>query len=333
MTRWSDLFLVAGVTDRSLSSIADVPARVGRGFRRARAVRRSRSAAPAPAGDDLIALLVRPLEGRTGSTMLMALLGTSDQIAFDRTYPYEFRFLTYLARMVDTMALPPQSVAGWDQGVLLEGPPHLIGPLPFRSEIVDVRRLQLGAARHLWAAFSESVRAASGDRGVRMYAEKAWGDGPTLFGSSGVETRSLNLVRDPRDIVASVHAFDARRGFAGFGRRPNQTDEEYLVELVASMARNYREMEAAASTGDAIWVRYEDLVADGVRAAARISAWLDLPLDPSVLAPRGAQYRRHSTTPRPEASVGRWRDDLSPSQVGLIERQLGDVIRMFGYGG
>src|SRR5438045_1003360 len=36
--------------------------------------------------------------GRSGTTMLMALLGTDPRVAFDRVYPFENRYLTYLAK-------------------------------------------------------------------------------------------------------------------------------------------------------------------------------------------------------------------------------------------
>ena len=45
------------------------------------------------------------------------------------------------------------------------------------------------------------------------------------------QAREIFLVRDPRDILASVLAFNARHGFADFGRERVETDEQ-LVGLV-----------------------------------------------------------------------------------------------------
>ena len=36
--------------------------------------------------------------GRSGSTALMALLGSDPRVAFDRQYPFENRHLTYLVK-------------------------------------------------------------------------------------------------------------------------------------------------------------------------------------------------------------------------------------------
>ena len=41
-------------------------------------------------------ILIRPLWGRSGTTLLMALLGTSPEVAFVREYPYENNELTRL---------------------------------------------------------------------------------------------------------------------------------------------------------------------------------------------------------------------------------------------
>src|SRR5438132_13668463 len=37
--------------------------------------------------------------GRVGSTALMALLGTDERVAFDRRYPFEHRYVTYVAKL------------------------------------------------------------------------------------------------------------------------------------------------------------------------------------------------------------------------------------------
>lgn len=49
---------------------------------------------------------IRPLSGRTGTTLLMSLLGTSPSIAFDRRYPAEYRIGSYLAQMALQMTEP-----------------------------------------------------------------------------------------------------------------------------------------------------------------------------------------------------------------------------------
>src|SRR5207248_591243 len=96
-----------------------------RGGHRAR-----RPAVDAPR-EPLQPLLVDPLTGRTGSTMMMAILSTSPGIAFDRVYPYESRYVTYLCRFAGQVWGTDTAPQDWNMTQLLEGAPYVIGPLPF----------------------------------------------------------------------------------------------------------------------------------------------------------------------------------------------------------
>jgi hypothetical protein len=46
---------------------------------------------------------VRPMEGRTGTTLLMQLLATSPAVVFDDRYPSEYRFASYLVRAAEAL--------------------------------------------------------------------------------------------------------------------------------------------------------------------------------------------------------------------------------------
>lgn len=279
----------------------------------------------------LIPLIVSPMEGRTGSTLLMKLLGTSDAIGFDREYPYENRYLAYLTRMVEHLGEPPASVAGWDVGQLLEGPRNLIGPLPFKPGLLDASHLQQSATFHLWQAFSESVHATRGGRLTRYYAEKGWGSSLSLLESAGISCDVINLVRDPRDVVASVRAFDNRRGYFGFGRVDGQSDEDYLRWLLQTMKRNLADMSARPAGPRTLLVRYEDLVSELGNVATRLGGWLGVDLSAERALRGSRDYRHHATTTTPTASIGRWRSDLSTDEVGQIQDALHDEMVHFGY--
>jgi Sulfotransferase family len=271
-------------------------------------------------------ILIRPMEGRTGSTLLMSLLGTSPEVVFDRVHPYENRYLTYLSRLVEHLADPVGASDRWNNGVLIEGDRHLIGSIPFTTEIVQRARLQRSATRHLWAAFSESVPR---PRGVeRYYAEKNLGPGLDLLTAAGIQCRVINLVRDPRDVVASIRAFDAKRGTYGFGRSPGQSELDYLGWLVRVMARNLADMTAREG---AMWIRYEDLVSDLPTVTAELSQWLGIDLQPAQALRRARDYGRHVTVQDPLDSVGRWRSDLSAQDLECIDQGLRRQMLDLGY--
>jgi len=47
--------------------------------------------------------------------------------------------------------------------------------------------------------------------------------------------------------------------------------------------------------------------------------------------PDAPELRGHGTASSPEASIGRWRIDLSPELLATIEETFGDLLHEFGY--
>ncbi|HET9198530.1 MAG TPA: hypothetical protein VFN92_09800, partial [Solirubrobacterales bacterium] len=89
------------------------------------------------AGSEALTPLLVDGSGRDGTTLVMQLFGTAAEIAFDRTYPYEQRYFSYLLYW---SRLP--TLEGWDESrwnldhlahaeVLQETP--VVGPLPWHE--------------------------------------------------------------------------------------------------------------------------------------------------------------------------------------------------------
>lgn len=286
--------------------------------------RRRRAAARA-----LTPLLLNLIEGRSGSTLLMRNLD-HPAIAFDRAYPYEHRYLTYLAHVLFPVG-EPFDPAGWTQMDLLTGPAGCFGPLPFEPQSLDRRDLRVRLVRHAWAALSEALAAGAG-RPLTYYAEKALGHSLALLTEAGIAGAVVNLVRDPRDVVASIRAMDRKRGFYGFGRTAEMTEAEYLVFVLGRMRANLATMAAVDPLHRSTVVRYEDLVLDRAGTLARLGEFLGLQL---TLGPvedlHGVPAGEHATSADAASSVGRWREELAGDEVEAIEEALGDEMERFGY--
>lgn len=275
-------------------------------------------------GLQLTPIVVRMLEGRVGSTLLMHLLGTSDDIVFDRTYPYENSYLTYLLRLADIIASEAATSLTLEE-IVLYGPADEIGPIPFTPVMVDRADLSRRSLAALWAAFTE---ASATDGGPRYYAEKFWGDVGSLL-AAGLSPMVINVVRDPRDVIASIRAFNLKTGEPRFGRRTSQDDEQHFEGLVAGMGFRFRELSSPVQAPH-VTVRYEDLVADPAGTASELSTFLGVELRPSRLG-TGDFGDRHMTSESVAASVGRWRRDLSQREIEYIERRLGSSMKLYGY--
>lgn len=251
-------------------------------------------------------VLVDMPTGRVGSTLLMKVLGSSNQIAFDRIYPFESRFICHSLQS---------------------------SQLPFQTAIRARDDLAVDAFEALWDAYSARLQAAFPD--ARYYAEKLLTNMPlSVIHASRITPRIIELVRDPRDILVSVRAFNAKRGVQGFGRAAHSSEADYFLWFIASMNEQLARLgHSKSSQSKRILVRYEDLVADLPSEASRIGQWLDVDLSDaeSYVNADTATYVTHSTTASVDSSVGRWRTELSPLDAKELTEHLGDHLARLGY--
>ncbi len=162
------------------------------------------------------------------------------------------------------------------------------------------------------------------------------------------ESRMILLIRDPRDVVASM--LDAageggwhreRFGRGAVGRRAlADRKPEAFVRL---RARTYmRGVGAAlrafeAHDGRKALVRYEDLVADTPATMRRIYSGLGIPAERRELD-RVVAKHSWENVPAEEKGTGKfyrkgtpggWREDLTPDQAAIVEEMAAPVIGKF----
>lgn len=251
---------------------------------------------------------IRPLSGRTGTTLLMNLLGTSPSIAFDRRYPAEYRIGSYLAQMAVQMTEPFDEERHVGVTDLFFGPQPSWGPLPFRSDALDVNSWRPRLLRAMWASASEALMAACPE--ARWYAEKlAVNEGPLR--EAGIEVFTIDLVRDPRDVLASRRAFVAG-GTDHWARDAESVAKELSVRL-----------DELDTDPPDLRLRYEELATDLETTAQNLSGRLGVEL---FVADVG-RPSEHVTTPSAAASVGRWRNDLSEIEAAV----LAPIAQRLGY--
>jgi hypothetical protein len=199
--------------------------------------------------------------------------------------------------------------------------------VPFTSEIIDVATLAPGMLAGIWSSFSESLRIRH--PGVRYYAEKLEVSLPPLC-RAAIPVRIIDLVRDPRDVLASVRSFLARGG-EGFGWRVGMSDDEHLDAFARSWALRVEAMRQIPDGVDRELIRYEDLAMDLPGAAREIGRWLGVELDAGAVMAARTELAHHVTTDSVEASIGRWRHDLTAAEAVRIEQITGPLLDELGY--
>lgn len=257
---------------------------------------------------------------------MMELLASSPEVALDRTYPFHNSYLTFFVHLAGLVSGHQPTEEGLVE-LVYQGDSRL-GPLPFQAGIVDAQELASRALSAIWATFSQQVLERSGAN-ERFYAEKYWGSLQPLL-AAGLRPVVIELVRDPRDIIASVRAYNHRHSDRHFGRPLASDDFHHLKHLVVGMALRFKEFKATLPV-PTLKVRYEDFVTGPEAFAAKLEDLLGTTLDPGALVADKAILDEHMTSASVRQSIGRWQGELSAEEVSFIETRLGPHMREFGY--
>ena len=288
--------------------------------------------------------------GRDGSTLMMRLLATSPEIAVPGPYPYEKKYFAYLWRW-SRMLTRRDSSDWWTEGDLAslahEAGKPLMGPPPWPSRLLhgDGATEPPMSSQMFEAAWQELSRRAAdearrehGDPGadVRYYAEKHQSTWQVDLNELP-PVRVLVLLRDPRDVFVSFHSFDEKRQREGRGRFEGavpgawETEEDRKARFFEHHRQRLRWIAELPDGAGFPVFRYEDLVTDLRGQTGRLEEWLEVRLDPDLAAAEATMSGQHLSAQTPEASIGRWRQELPTDLVERFRTELGDELEALGY--
>jgi hypothetical protein len=286
--------------------------------------------------------------GRTGSTLLTALLGAHPRACAYQPFEFEPRAGSYWIDVLLTLTDPVSYLSQLDpvgnveaEGWWLGRDGQPAGRMPTRTGERSIGDwLSSEAVGSLAALCQQRIGAvydrvaATGDGHPEVFVEKyVPGHAPSLVRELYPDSREVFLVRDFRDMVASIFAYTATRAPGRLGRSLAVSDEDYVISQVRnSVLRLVRNWERRAERSHL--VRYEDLVSSPRDTLRDALSYLELEADDvtiDAMLSSVDDHAWHRTAESPDHSVGRWRRDLAPELVTVCEEALGFAYEMFGY--
>lgn len=136
------------------------------------------------------------------------------------------------------------------------------------------------------------------------------------------DCRIIHLVRDPRDVAASM-------------MRMPWAARSVLVSALAWRKCNQAACQSSRRT-NYLMLRYEDLVADPEKHLGRICRHAEVEYAPGLVGttdfePGVRWWGRRARGKLTGERLDRWRVDLAPWQAAVVERVAGSYMEMYGY--
>lgn len=273
-------------------------------------------------------ILVRAF-GRTGTTLLMQLLMTSKDVFVPNDYPYESRYLSYFSRMVNLISDGSQEYT--DADVMFKDN-VLIGSCPYEIEqIVDIDNLKKRLLFGLWNQFSHSIEDRE-EKAYTYYAEKVSLDLAPFINENLNAVNNMFLIRDPRGELASIMAFNKKRGFNGFGWQDEDTELGFAKKMIESRKFYFNQLSMYDDSNKNILViKYEDLASNLKKTSLVLGDFLSTDFSYQDVIKRQSEFSHHMTSKTPLDSVFRWKKDLQAETIELFENEMRRELEFFEY--
>lgn len=295
-----------------------------------------------------LAPLMVTMMGRVGSSWLMRLLAQHPSIIVRPPRPgdpYETRVASYWMHMLKVLSEP----ADLDHSTRRNDfttERKWIGHNPFYvPSMTQQPRMQDWFGRlypeHLaefcqWSIEQFYLQVARETQKAHpvYFAEKFHADHiPWLAWELYPRAREIVLIRDFRDMVSSILAFNKKRGFLAFGREKVDSDLAYIDKMRNNVLSFLRAWELRSDR--TFLLRYEDLVSDSEPTLERLMNYLGIDVDVRDLLEKAktgsGELSEHRTIKDATTSIGRWKMDLEPELQEAISEAFSEALAAFGY--
>lgn len=177
-----------------------------------------------------------------------------------------------------------------------------------------------------------SQLATNENKNAKYFVEKAFyiSNGPmyqdanVIFDLFKDKVKLIFLVREPKDILCSNQAFFD----------DPKADTSHLSSKIRNLAKHMNQMasdyEHEEKTNDTCIIRYEDIVSSRAETLNMIWSWLDVTKRLPAIK-RDNIPDKHRTSSSGDASMGRWKKELSDEMASLADQEFKQYREVFGY--
>ena len=287
--------------------------------------------------------------GRSGSKWLAWLLSCHPSIVAFQPLVFEPRVTTYWATVFRSLTAPKSYLRQihterWDEPRWWLGDGAAGLPAPVELGMADwlgadaLRLLAAHCQEQTEAFYLEVARRAEKPQAL-CFTEKCLLDPVLLDLTAEIfpGSREVILVRDFRDRLSSVFAWNEQRGDHGFGHEAEMSQAEYLAERVRADAAGL--LSRWRRKGDAVHlVRYEDLILEPEQTLGALLEFLGLEAGAGIVKETLEAANQpnelldtHRTVSDPAQTIGRWRRDLPAELAAECNEILAPLLSEFGY--
>lgn len=245
--------------------------------------------------------------GRSGSSVLMGYLKAHSHIKVADEFPYEVKLAQRVIASIHDTA---------DHGTVYR--PERVAMDSFAESIID-------------KGLNEIDKFYSGQN-IQRFAEKSF---PCMFQGWFYDLypgfKEIILVRDFRDILLSIDAFNKMRGFQSWGQldSPQNYLQTFKRDLVDKFMISYR-----TTRGKSLLIKYEDLIKYPEQTIQIMLNYLDLESNKKnvqQIIDHNKVHNQHVTSPSVLDSVQRWKRDMDKTLLDAANEILADALIEFGY--
>lgn len=292
--------------------------------------------------------------GRSGTTLLMQILGAHESILITNFYPYEVKLAQYWLQFFRVASAPADFENSAHPGEF-SSDLYKIGHNPynhpqFTNQYRSPQRIEDHYSTTVLNSLADFSVAQINDY-YRLIAEDESKPEAIYFAEKFSPNHQLTsicndlypgskeiiLTRDFRDMLCSAHSFNVKRNTQGFGRARVSNDFAWVDAISEKGLQRLWELWRERKNSS-LHVKYENLVLDSENEIGRILDYLELENDAVITArirqaifSNGANHAIHQTSKSPEDSIGRWKMDMPEELQAYCLLKFGNVLEGFGY--